>query len=229
MAPNRTLANVSVSGTKESKERMSIGVCCNASGNDKLKLLLISKVKRPRCFGKVFDPNNIVHYYNNEKAWMTTIIFEDWLKKWNAKLKLQNRCILLLVDNASSHNTDLTFSNIRIHFLPPNTTSILQPCDAGIIRSFKCHYKNKLVQQMLKNIENKMELYTPSLKDAIFLCRDSWSCVTGETIKNCWLHVQILSISTPTPFLRVNFERKEAICQDLKDKIEKFHKQVIKI
>ena len=76
-------------------ERISIGVCCNASGNDKLKLLLISKVKRPRCFGKVFDPNNIVHYYNNEKAWMTTIIFEDWLKKWNAKLELQKRCILL--------------------------------------------------------------------------------------------------------------------------------------
>ncbi len=86
---------MSVSDTKESKERISIEVSCNASGNDKLKLLLISKFKRPRCFGKVFAPINIVHYYNIGNAWMTTIIFEDWLKKWNAKLELQKRCILL--------------------------------------------------------------------------------------------------------------------------------------
>lgn len=98
------------------------------------------KYARPSCFGKVFDPNYIVDYYNNEKAWMTTIIFEDWLKKFNSRLKLQNRNILLLVDNATSHNAQLSFSNITLHFLPSNTTSVLQPCDAGIIRSFKYFY-----------------------------------------------------------------------------------------
>jgi hypothetical protein len=51
----------------------------------------------------------------------------------------QNRKILLLVDNAPTHalyeTTQLT--NITIKHLPPNTTAHLQPCDQGIINSFK--------------------------------------------------------------------------------------------
>ncbi len=40
--------------------------------------------------------------------------------------------------NASSHVKDL--SNVRVRYLPQNTTSELQPFDAGIINSFKANY-----------------------------------------------------------------------------------------
>jgi hypothetical protein len=54
-------------------------------------------------------------------------------------MRAQNQNIILLVDNAPTHslyeNTSLT--NITIEFLPPNTTAHLQPCDQGIINSFK--------------------------------------------------------------------------------------------
>ena len=225
MPPNKTLANVSVSGTKESKERLTVGVCCNSTGTHKLKLVVIAKFARPRCFGKVFDPNHIVDYYNNQKAWMTTIIFEDWLKKFNARLRLQNRNILLLVDNATSHNTQLSFSNITLQFLPPNTTSVLQPCDAGIIRSFKCFYKNKLVDQMVLNIEKMLELYIPDVKEALFMSRAAWELVSKDTIHNCWLHVDILKV----PAIRIlRFDREEQMCDELKFKIDQFHKKTIK-
>ena len=62
LPPNKTLANCSVSGKKESKERITIGVCCNSTGSDQSKLVVISKYARSRCFGKLFDPNSIVHY-----------------------------------------------------------------------------------------------------------------------------------------------------------------------
>jgi DDE superfamily endonuclease len=45
-----------------------------------------------------------------------------------------------LIDNASTHminNTAGSLSNVHVHSLPPNTTAHLQPCDAGIINSFK--------------------------------------------------------------------------------------------
>ena len=43
MPPNKTLANVSVSGTKERKERLTVGVCCNSTGSHKLKLVVVAK------------------------------------------------------------------------------------------------------------------------------------------------------------------------------------------
>ena len=71
-------------------------------------------------------------------------IFADWLNKLNKSMKISNRNILLLIDNAGGHNvnSDLNLSNIKIVYLPPNTTSKLQPLDAGIITIFKCNYKS---------------------------------------------------------------------------------------
>ena len=60
MHPNKTLASTSnTSGEKVSKERVSIGCCCNATGTDNVKPMAIGKAKRPRCFGKEnqFNPN----------------------------------------------------------------------------------------------------------------------------------------------------------------------------
>lgn len=224
LPPNKTLASCSVSGKKESKERITLGVCCNASGTDKAKLVFISKFARPLCFGKLFDPNNTVHYYNNQKAWMTMLFFEDWLSKFNQKMKLKNKKALLLVDNASSHNTDSIYSNVRVEYLPPNTTSILQPCDAGIIRSLKSYYKNKLVKKMIENIELKKELYIPDLKEAIFMCADAWKSVTKETIHNCWLHVNILDDNYGSiDFSRIN-KSHESACAELTTNINKITK-----
>ena len=45
--------------------------------------------------------------------------------------------VLLLVDNAGGHSVDLHHEGVQIEFLPPNTTSLLQPMDQGVIRAFK--------------------------------------------------------------------------------------------
>lgn len=45
--------------------------------------------------------------------------------------------VLLLVDNAGGHADDLSYDGVQIEFLPPNTTSLIQPMDQGIIRVLK--------------------------------------------------------------------------------------------
>ena len=87
LEPQKTLASKPVKGKKRDKERITVGLCVNATGSNKMLPVVVGKSKRLRCFGKTFDPNLLLHYYNNTKAWMTGTIFEDWIMKWNNKLK----------------------------------------------------------------------------------------------------------------------------------------------
>src|SRR6266542_3834371 len=60
-----------------------------------------------------------------------------------------HRKILLLVDNAPTHSKQYelpSFSNIKIYYLPPNTTLYLQPLDQEIINSFKVIILNLLLK-----------------------------------------------------------------------------------
>ena len=101
--------------------------------------MFIHKYQNPRVLIGKKKEELPVNYYWNKTAWMQVFIWNDYLKKLDAQMRLQNRKILLLVDNAPVHivNEDVNLTNVTIHFLPPNTTSHLQPCDAGIINSFK--------------------------------------------------------------------------------------------
>ena len=60
-------------------------------------------------------------------------IFEFWFLNFNKQMKTQGKKVLLLVDNAGGHNITLELikklTQVEVYFLPPNTTSIIQPCD----------------------------------------------------------------------------------------------------
>ena len=86
LGPNKTLSSFKRSGTKNSKDRITILFCVNASGTDKLKPLVIGKSLKPRCF-KNFEPSRYVNYDANKKAWMTSLIFEKFLQNLNSNMK----------------------------------------------------------------------------------------------------------------------------------------------
>ena len=66
-------------------------------------------------------------------------IWNEYLKNLDTRMRAQGQNIILLVDNTPTHalyeNTHLT--NVTIEYLLPNTTAHLQPCNQGIINSFK--------------------------------------------------------------------------------------------
>jgi hypothetical protein len=75
---------------------------------------------------------------NNTKAQMTTRKYNEWLVNLNRNAKAECE-VLLLVDNTSCHNL-VNLSNVQLEYLSVNCTGILQPLNAGIIRSSKANY-----------------------------------------------------------------------------------------
>ena len=74
---------------------------------------------------------------------MTTKIFKHWLQEYDRKMALENREVLLVVDNCTAHPKPETLSlkATEVIFLPPNTSPVLQPLDQGVIKNLKVHYR----------------------------------------------------------------------------------------
>ena len=71
-------------------------------------------------------------------------------------------------------------------FLPPNTTSITQPMDQGVIRSLKAKYRSRMIQQIIKAIDAKKSIPKVNVLDAMKMLTICWENVTEETVKKCF-------------------------------------------
>jgi hypothetical protein len=84
-------------------------------------------------------------------------------------------------------------SNVKVVFLPPNTTSKIQPMDAGIIAAFKRRYRKLHLQSAIDREEcGEAELYKVDQLTAMRWCRAAWGDVSMETIANCFRRTGIL-------------------------------------
>ena len=176
-----------VKGAKFSKERITIMFCCSAVG-EKLPPIVIGKAKSPRCFKGRKLP---LEYFGNNSSWMTTEIFSDWLKSFDMKMTQEKRKVLLLLDNAPVHPCQFNLTSEKLLFFPKNSTSVIQPLDQGIIRSFKCLYRYKLMTHLLSQKEISVgseEIPNISLFYSIHWVHQAWQEVSQETISNCFKH-----------------------------------------
>lgn len=177
------------SGGKLSKERVTILLCASATG-EKFEPLIIGKYAKPRCFKN--QNLSYFDYKSNKKAWMTSSLFSDQLSKWDSMLRTKKRKIILIVDNCSSHpkiNDILT--NIKLVFLPANTTSVLQPCDQGIIKNFKHNYRQIIIIKIIQAFDLKKE-FNIHMLDALHFIKQAWKEVTAKTIINSFYHSKII-------------------------------------
>ena len=138
-------------------------------------------------------------------------------------MKRQKRKVVLLVDNCFPHviaSRDLTLSNINLLFIKPNLTSVLQPCDAGIIASFKAIYKRLFLEEIsIKSEQNtKQDI---NLKEGLCLIGKAWNLVSQLTIVNCWKKVNIFA---PAPASVVDHtEDEDNELAKLSELIQKFN------
>nr|CCA27245.1 CENPB protein Homeodomainlike putative [Albugo laibachii Nc14] len=119
-SPTSTISRNRISGRKQMKKRLTFAIACSADGSLKLPLFIVGRERQP-----------------SPKEWMNTRLFQGWVIRLDARMWSENRAILLLLDNVSSHNTSETLTHVEIRKLPPNSTAHLQPLDAEIIRNFE--------------------------------------------------------------------------------------------
>ncbi|XP_039290473.1 jerky protein homolog-like [Nilaparvata lugens] len=152
-----------------------------------------------------------VKYENQKNAWMDSSIFKRWffnefvpsVKKFSDENNPPHQALLLL-DNAPTHPDEsvLVSGDIRAIFLPPNVMSLLQPLDQGVIENLKRHYRQKLLKQLLLNLDNEVtvvqSLKKINLKDVIFWLDESWKNVKQSTLQKSWKNISLNNGSEPS-------------------------------
>jgi hypothetical protein len=198
LPPDRGLSNLKYSGVKGKKVRLTYALTTNATGTETLPPLIIGHAEKPRAFHGKTGAQLGFYYRKNAKAWMTTLVYQEWLQQWDAQLRNQNRKVVLLQDNFSGHIPPDGIQNIHVINFSPNLTAHVQPMDQGIIRCFKAHYRKHYIQRAVDLYDtgtSPSSIYNIDQLEAMRLAEAAWKDVDTITIAHCWRKAAILPIS----------------------------------
>ena len=187
------------------KDRLTAVLTIFADGS-KAPLTIIGKSKKLRSFPRHFDLMRDlgIFYISQENASNTKVGWERIVKGLNRTGELQNGTIINVVDNCSAHAIDYSpFENFKSILLPPNMTSVLQPVDASVGRSFKCAISRLLLDHILRDVNESLELppaECPQFKlnkvvtvyDALRLLAKAWDMVLRSVILKSWITTQVI-------------------------------------
>lgn len=143
----------------KAKDRVTLVLCVNATGTIKIKPLLVGTAKKPHCFRNDRQGNSRecpLPYINQKKAWVDKSVYRHWFNQVflpQIREVAGDRKVALLMDNCAGHDStceDPT-GQVTVFFLPPNTTSVYQPLDQGMISVFKTRYKAKMLAKVEGN------------------------------------------------------------------------------
>jgi hypothetical protein len=128
-------------------------------------MFVIGKRAKPQCFKGIDMDSFPVLYYANKNAWMTSEIFKKWLMNLDVKLQCKSRKVLLDHDKCAAHPRLDSLKNIQLEFLSPNTTSLVQPIDMGVIKNLKTFCRAKLADHILEAIQENLLTSSSAAKE----------------------------------------------------------------
>ena len=114
---------------------------------------------------------------------MVSKIMDSVLTKTNRKMAAAKGNILLFMDNAPCHpeNFVVSYSNMKVVFLPKNTTSRLQALDAGIISK-----ETFVISQVDDNWKASEIIQEVDILKVISASKAAWEQVSDQTVINCF-------------------------------------------
>jgi transposase len=184
-SPNET----SIVELKESKDRITIMPCANASGTHQLPLVIIGKAPIPPCYSGASSLDSKMYYISSKSAWMTRDIFTVWfhtefvpqVKTFLRSKSLPEKAILF-IDSCQAHPQNLRDGDILVMFLPQNTSSLIQPMNQGPIAAIKRKYRTQLVRNIRYNPSFLKQIH---MKEVILLLIKIWAEV-NDRIEASW-------------------------------------------
>uniref|UniRef100_A0AAV1U7C4 HTH CENPB-type domain-containing protein n=1 Tax=Peronospora matthiolae TaxID=2874970 RepID=A0AAV1U7C4_9STRA len=183
---------------KQTSKRLTIALCCNADGSEKLPLLLIGKTEKPRGFTHLTASEE--NYKCNQHALMTREFFLEWITNLDAKFRKEQRKCVLIIDHSAVHagfNAE-ELKNVEVVFLPLGTVKNLHPLTAGIVAAFKRRYRQRQIQHMLDHMDadagarTLVKLDSVGVRQAMSWCNECWNAVPSSLIVRCWQDAALL-------------------------------------
>ena len=104
---------------------------------------------------------------------------------------MEGRKIALLIGNCPAHPSVSDLTKVQLVFLPPNTNSVLQQMDQGVMRSLKAHCRGTVVRQLCRTLNKMKMLQKISILQAMKILVSSWEAVSAQTIVNCFRKTDI--------------------------------------
>ncbi|GBM13293.1 Tigger transposable element-derived protein 4 [Araneus ventricosus] len=143
--------------------------------HQKLKPLVIGRSNDLRYFKGAKSLE--VDYDFNKKSWMTSEMGEKWVQKLDKRMIAECRKIALVFYNCPAHpkEINLKLKNITVFYLPPCTTSKLQPMDQGVIKNFKIHYRKRIVRKVITALKNNQSMPKINLRESISEISKAWN------------------------------------------------------
>ena len=104
---------------------------------------------------------------------------------------MEGRKIALLIGNCPAHPSVSDLTKVQLVFLPPNTNSVLQQMDQGVMRSLKTHCRGTVVRQLCRTLNKMKMLQKISILQAMKILVSSWEAVSAQTIVNYFRKVGV--------------------------------------
>lgn len=190
-------------------DRVTLVVCCNATGSDKLP---VSVIARKRVHDAPLLP-----CFTQPNAWLDAHVFSQWFDDVFAPHveqqqqrrsrdfdNVQNSKVLLLLDNAPGHPVSFERGDIRVLALHPKSAAWVPPLERGVITALKNRYKHRVLQDVLAyralpvGVQRELTLgaqhvrahsaglffgRAPHLLDAAQCLADAWADVSPELLR----------------------------------------------
>lgn len=192
MALSKTVAAKLILWRRLLEERISALWCAYPDGSEKFKMMIISSLRKPRVFKKRSGEELGLDYKPNNNAWMNSVLFYNWLVRFDDYTGgARNWHVALLTDSWSilgKSETIPALQNVEVVFLPPNTTSKVEPVNAGVVASVKTRYCSAQMERVVDSIDEdirniyKVDILSPMRIDAHFV---------SDPKKYCWALLEV--------------------------------------